>query len=145
VADTETAPKITDQERQQLQEQLEALGKAGAAISAAMAPFRKALAEIEGLSAALLERFGGELAATCEGCSKILFFGELGHRCGDGPTLCDACAPTVADCHRQAVEILEAMAEPPGDEDRKEQEERVAALASRVLAGEGEQKAVYAL
>ena len=42
-----------------------------------------------------------ERIGICEGCEKPLYDGDMGHACADGPYLCEACSPTVADCLRQ--------------------------------------------
>lgn len=45
----------------------------------------------------------------CEGCGTMLFVGDTGLRCDDGPVVCGACAPTWKDVKAQwdADEMLD--------------------------------------
>ena len=51
--------------------------------------------------AALVERieehFPDECAGSCEGCGKLLLYGDKGWRYDDGPICCSECSPTWAE------------------------------------------------
>ncbi len=88
----------------------------------------------------------GEDDDICEGCDKVLSEGTLGHRCADGPVLCEACSPTWADVLEQYK-----TTDPDGDfgsfVDRTPEEfaEDLAAAQARVDAGDGDKKHVWPL
>lgn len=133
------AVKITDEVRASIAEQMKALDDAGAEISKLIEPLRRASDGIEAARILLLDSHGVEIADTCEGCSKILFVGEMGHVCGDGPTLCEACSPTWADC-------LTQLSEPSDDsEDEAERQESIKAVQAQIDAGNGDKKHVWEL
>lgn len=78
----------------------------------------------------------------CEGCSKPLAPGDLGHRCSDGPVLCEDCAPTWGEVLHQYVE---AAGETTGDRTPEELAEDQEAARARVDAGDGDKKHVWPL
>lgn len=88
---------MTDAERAALLEQLRDLDAAQAKIAEARKPFDAATSAIEGVKEALLERHEAEIAGRCETCDRLLFYGDRGHRCDDGPIVCEEHAPTWAD------------------------------------------------
>jgi hypothetical protein len=81
---------------------------------------------------------------TCEACDKKLKEGDLGHRCADGPVLCEECSPTWAD-------VLTQYNESDGDfgsfvdKTPEEMAEDRAAAQARVDAGDGDKKHVWPL
>lgn len=81
-------------ERAVLKTSLDNLDAAQQQIEKAMEPFRSAMAAIETIRDDLLTTHDVEVAGECEGCGKLLFAGEMGLRCNDGPILCEECAPT---------------------------------------------------
>lgn len=128
---------MTDEERTALQEQLVELDKASGQIGDAMQPFRDALAAIDGVREALLTRHNVEIAGQCEGCERLLFVGDMGHRCEDGPMLCAECSPIYADVLKQARERLGE-----GDQDVAD---TVTALEQRLADGSIDDKALHEL
>lgn len=130
---------MDDKTREAITDQLKSLDEAGEAVAELMAPYRKAADGIEAARVLLLDSHNVEIADTCEGCSKILFVGEMGHVCGDGPTLCEDCSPTWADC-------LTQMSEPSTDpDDEAERQESIRAVQAQIAAGNGDKKHVWAL
>lgn len=81
----------------------------------------------------------------CEFCDKKLREGDLGHRCDDGPVLCEAHAPTFNDIRRQydeakrdgRFETMFTWPEDAADHDRS--------LDDRIAAGDGEKKHIWPL
>lgn len=67
--------------------------------AAQVAPMVRMAELVEAEREAILEQLGDEveIVGTCEGCDKLLLTGDQGHRCEDGPILCEACSPTYAD------------------------------------------------
>lgn len=131
---------MTDEQREALQERLKELDKAGAAILKARKPFDVALASIDAVRESVIADAGVELLdETCEGCERHFFVGDLGHRCADGPVLCEACAPTWKDLKGQ---IEEGYVDPDelchGALDRE-------TIEARIAAGDGDKKHVYPL
>src|SRR5262245_22009828 len=92
---------MDDKTRTDVQAQITALDKADESVRLARKPFDDVLDTIETLRQSILDKHDVEIAGTCEGCSKLLFIGDRGHRCGDGPLLCAECSPTWADVKEQ--------------------------------------------
>lgn len=95
---------MTPDQREKLQERIKSLDAQADNIRAAMKPFedrvkpfQEALYAIEAVKEGLVEDAGVEVVGNCESCELILFAGDLGHRCADGPILCAACSPTWKD------------------------------------------------
>ena len=78
----------------------------------------------------------------CESCEKSLAEGDLGHRCADGPVLCEECSPTWSDVLQQYVD---AAGEPTSDRTPEELAEDQAAAQAQVDAGNGDKKHVWLL
>lgn len=136
-------PKIDEATRASITEQYDALIKAQQNIETMMKPFHDAIGQIVTARDLLLEQHGGlEVHGTCEGCDKLLFVGEPGHRCSDGPTLCEDCAPTHADCLQQ---MKERVGEIDDEEDRRDLQDDIASVEAIVNAGGGDTKAVFPL
>lgn len=81
----------------------------------------------------------------CETCDKKLRAGDMGHRCADGPVLCEECSPTFADIMEQyeeakAAGTLDALF--PFPEDAPDHYE---ACKARIAAGDGDKKNAYPL
>lgn len=119
---------MTDEERAALKDELKGLSDAQAAIEAASKPFDDALRAIEQVRDALLERHGVEIAGECETCERLLFAGDKGHVCGDGPVLCEDCSPTYADLQKQLLERSQSGGF--SEDDLQEQRDSLAAYLS---------------
>ncbi len=89
---------ITAEERAQLSKNI-------AGVDEIIAPLRKALKELEDLRKDLIEPYADDIVGNCEGCGRLLFVGDKGHRCHDGPILCAECAPTWNDIGAQWNEM----------------------------------------
>lgn len=86
---------MTDEQGEALQERLKELDAAGSAILDARKPFDDALRAVDQVREGLYADAGLEpLDEICETCERHLFVGDLGHRCADGPVLCEECSPT---------------------------------------------------
>lgn len=118
---------MQDDERVKLAEELGALSKAQESIRAARKPFDDAIAAIEEVYENLLYKHEVEIAGSCEGCDRLLFVGEMGHRCEDGPLLCEEHAPTYGDVKRQWEE--------KDDADPDERQDAINAAETHVAAG----------
>lgn len=135
---------LSEAARKGLQEQLGRLANAEDLLRKAMAPFVQARDALDDAREMLLMDHDADIAGTCE-CGRLLFEGELGHRCDDGPILCEDCAPTWDDMRRQYHE-----AKARGDfvdSFEGEQEARDADLAvdSHIAAGDGDKRLVWPL
>lgn len=81
----------------------------------------------------------------CEVCEKKLHPGDMGHRCSDGPVLCEEHAPTFNDIRRQYDEAKAA-----GDFERmfpfpEDAPDHDKSLDACIAAGEGDKKHVWPL
>lgn len=139
--------EFTDEARERLKEKLDAIDKAREPISTLMKPLREAMEAIDALHDAAVEEAGVELLdEICEGCSRLLIVGDLGHRAADGPVMCEACSPTYAD-------VLAQYEETDGREsllvelDVTEEEfaDMIAQLKATVAEGDGDKKNVTPL
>lgn len=137
-----SAPKLDEAGREKLKDQLKELEAAEAAIAAARKPFDTAMTAIDTIRESLLLEHDVDIADTCEGCDKLLFVGELGHRCADGPTLCEACAPTWSDLLAQ---YIAAKGETTSDRTPEELADDQAIAQAHVDAGDGDLKHVWVL
>lgn len=134
-------PTLTEEAREQLHEQLKALDAAAEPILKAREPYNVALAAIDSVRDSLIGAAGVEPLEYCEGCSRLLIAGDLGHRCADGPVLCEACSPTFAD-------LLKQYSEEGAAEDAEDPEGfalGLAAAQAAVDAGDGDKKHVLPL
>lgn len=121
---------IDDKTRAMIAEQLTASKEAEAAIELAMKPFTRALCKIGEARELLLEHYEVDIAGNCESCDKLLFAGDHGHRCEDGPILCTDHSPTWGDCEQQWLAVA------GGDDDEPERRaEFEAAIAAHLAAG----------
>lgn len=133
--------EISDDKRSELQRRIQALDESIEEIEKLRAPYDKAIQALATIREEIIDADAGkEIADTCEGCSKLLFVGELGHRCEDGPTLCEACAPTWSDMKQQYTD--DALK----PEDRHETyDEDLAAIDAHIAAGDGDKKHAWPL
>jgi len=134
------SPRITEEEREALVSRLAELRKAEEAIDKVRQPLTDAIREIEAVRQALLDRHQLEIVGNCEGCGKLLFSGELGHVCRDGPKLCEACAPSFVD----AKQNLEGI-DPNYWISPEERAEDIARAQAEIDAGRGDAKHVWPL
>lgn len=88
---------MDDKERDVLKEELAALDAAEVSIRKARRPFDEAIDAVETVKQNLLDKHAVEIAGHCEGCGRLLFVGDKGFRCDDGPILCAECSPTFGD------------------------------------------------
>jgi len=107
-------------------------------------PYNDIINRLEGIKSELLEQAGVELYhQQCEVCDAVLFVGDLGHTCGDGPVLCAEHSPTWDDAKRQWEERAEC-----GDLSTDEQEDYTVFqqnYAARLAAGTTSEKITYEL
>lgn len=96
--------KLTDDQREELDRKLSDLGDAISGIDKAAEPFDAARHALQGIYDGLVEDAGIEIIGHCEGCERLLIEGDKGHRCDDGPILCEKCSPTYGDSRKQALE-----------------------------------------
>lgn len=89
--------ELTEEGRKELQAGLKMLEDAEASILSAMKPMKLAMDGVVMCREILLDKRGLEVAGECEGCERLLLIGDKGHRCDDGPILCEACSPTWGD------------------------------------------------
>lgn len=78
-----------------------------------------------------------EIAGHCEACSRLLFVGDLGHQCHDGPTLCEEHAPTWSQ--------LLADYEGVPDADIDPEALQRSTIEKRIADGDGDKKHVWEL
>jgi hypothetical protein len=133
-------PAFDDEAREKLKERLDAIHAARKPIQTAKAPLDEALRALDALHDAAVEEAGVELLdEACESCDRLLIKGDRGHRCSDGPVLCEACSPTWAD-------ILRQYQEPDFAPDDPAEHEKVRALVVSMCAtGQGDEKNLEAL
>lgn len=118
--------------RDKLKPLLEALTDAESKIQEAKHPFMLALEAIDLVRSELLDGHP-EVVGECEGCDTLLFEGDKGHRCDDGPLLCEACSPTYGD---SLTQLRECLADKDiGDDDRAEWESSIAHIEAAIGAG----------
>jgi hypothetical protein len=136
---------MTEEQRDELRQQLTELGAAIAEIEKARKPFDLAISALVGVREALLEQHEADVVGTCEGCSNPILSGELGHSCNDGPVLCEACAPTWNDIRREYDEAKAAGAfeEIFDDPDMAAFHDKT--VADRIAVGDGDKKHVWPL
>lgn len=135
-----TAP-LSDDAREALKEKLAAIHKARRPLLVARQPLDDALRALDELHDAAVEEAGVELIEeACEGCDILLVVGDLGHRCADGPVLCEAHAPTWRDLLNQYQQKDAAK-----DWDDPEVADGLAAAQAHVDAGDGDKKHVWPL
>lgn len=135
-----TKPTLSADAREKLKDKLDAIHLARKPIQEVRKPFDDALRAIDALHDAAVEEAGVELLDDiCEGCECILVVGDLGHRCGDGPVLCEACAPTWNDMAAQCREPDYMADDPEGRADA------LAAVEAHIAAGLGDEKNVLPL
>lgn len=81
----------------------------------------------------LVARFRREAIDHCEGCRRALFIGDKGLTYDDGPTLCEACAPTYAE----SLEALreEAQRSTTDEEDRARYQASIARIEKAIASG----------
>lgn len=94
-------PDISTITRKRIQENFAAMEEAIAAMQKAADPFLTAIQAIEGCRDKMLDDEGVEVAGHCEHCGTILFVGDKGLRCDDGPLLCEEHSPTWGDARAQ--------------------------------------------
>lgn len=123
------SPKITDDQRQHIQANIAAMDGAIASMQKAAEPFVQAIEAIEGCRDKMLDDLGLEVVGHCEHCEKILFVGELGLRCDDGPVLCEEHAPTWDDARAQWSE------DPAADEPNPDRADFMARYDAHIAAG----------
>lgn len=92
---------MDDAVRGRIKDALSELDSAENAVRAARAPFDAAIMAVETARDSLLTHHAVEIAGTCESCSRLLFVGDKGFRCDDGPVLCEKCGPTYGDVEQQ--------------------------------------------
>ena len=94
--------KLSNEQREALDEELKTLGAAEEKITAARKPYDEALAQIWNARDLVLQRYGvNEPLGECITCDTLLFEGDLGHECADGEKMCAEHAPTWGDFKRQ--------------------------------------------
>ncbi len=121
---------MDEQARMALQEQLDALEAAQRALDEVMRPFLEAQSRIINARELLIEQHGAEIAGRCETCNRVLFTGEQGHQCEDGPLLCAEHAPTWGDFKRMIAEGAKHLEQDQVDAIAKTIAEREAAGGS---------------
>lgn len=138
---------LTDDRREEIRDRDKELRDAIAAIRKAMEPFVVAADAVEAMRDRLIEDNSVHIAGNCEDCSKLLLDGDLGHRCEDGPLMCEGCAPTWNDMRRQYDE--DKAKGGSAFEDRFESPEAAAQadghVDERIAAGAGDEKWVWPL
>jgi hypothetical protein len=140
-----TVAELTAEQREKLQEQLKALDAAAGKILAARKPFDEALAAVNAVHDGLLEEHGLEIADTCETCERLLFVGELGHSCTDGPTLCEACAPTWNDLKQQLDSDRSLGGYDESFESPEDAKDWADTVNAHIADGDGDKKNVWPL
>lgn len=110
--------------------EITAAKKAAEPARAVLKPFLDALDVLEERKELLLEENETLLVGKCDGCSKVLFEGELGTRFADsGGYLCEECSPTIADA-------LKNMRDNRDELDPDDFDAGIAHLEGRIAAGE---------
>jgi hypothetical protein len=134
---TPGGPKLTDEDREKLKARLDEIAAAEETIRKARKPFDDAIGALDTVRQQLLDEHEAEIADTCEGCSRLLFVGELGHRCADGPTLCLSCSPTWNDLAKDYATM--------SDDDISDEAVSRETIQARIAAGDGDKKNVWPL
>jgi hypothetical protein len=138
MADTSKLAALTDDQREALRRRLDVFDQSIAQLEKQREPWDKAIAALQEIREDVIEDVtGAELAGNREGCDRLLFIGEQGHRCVDGPILCVACAPTWSDLKAQYAD-KRAKGEPVADADD-------VAIDGRIAAGDGDKPYVWEL
>lgn len=83
--------------------------------------------------------------AICESCERALFEGDLVHACSDGPTFCEACAPTWGDIKHQYDEFVARGEFVDLFEDPTAAQDSLELVKHNVANGYGDKKHVWAL
>lgn len=96
---------LTEQQREDLKTELQALNDAEAPIAALVEPLRRAIEGIDEVRSIVLLRYGlTETPETCEGCECFLLPGDKFCPTYDAGQLCERCAPTYGDMKQQIEE-----------------------------------------
>ena len=121
-------PAINEAVRKRIQEGVAAMEEAIAAIQKAADPFLTAIQAIEGCRDKMLDDEGVEIVGHCEHCNTILFVGDKGLHCEDGPVLCEEHSPTWGDARAQ-------WAEGGGNDDAELKADFMARYEAHIAAG----------
>jgi hypothetical protein len=144
------APAITDAQRAELQRDLQVIDAEldplerdrSIALRQAAEPFEVRIEELNAERELLLERYGVEVAGSCDHCKRLLLHGDKGHSVADDPGImwCESCAPTWADMWQQYEDLT-----PEAFEDPDDYQIAVNTIRSHLDAGDGDKKHVWAL
>jgi hypothetical protein len=97
--------ELSEAQRISIREQLAEFDKATKSIEVALKPLEDVRRAIEDARAMFLEPYG-DVSGSCEGCTKMLFDGELGYREEDGIILCVDCGPTYTDWKSNCERVI---------------------------------------
>jgi hypothetical protein len=132
---------FTDEARERLKEKLDAIDLVRKPLLEHRKPLDEALRALDALHDAAVEEAGVELLdECCETCSRLLVIGDRGHRCGDGPVLCESCAPTWNDIRRQYDSDKQLGGFVESYETPKEAEEADRLVDQMIADGKGDEK-----
>lgn len=118
---------MTNDERTNITNILNALDKADNKISEMIKPFRDAAMAVDEARETILEAYATDVFSSCEGCGEMIFTGDKYQPTGDAGPLCEECAATWGDIKKQCEKMLASP-----DYDDEDQEDRKLTLQAAI-------------